>query len=185
METRPTMSPIFLAVALGCALGCSKEKMKEAFDKGVEQVEQTVAKTSELVKEQTDLGGHIELTLDEPVKTGRGYAVLVSFPSGRPAVLQVSSCREPLDETFPSVFLRAEVSARAPTELAGKELTAQLYVQAEPEGPVWHSPDEAPVEMRITTAGESSLEGEVLGGTLINTDTGETVSVTGTFVGSL
>lgn len=185
MRTRQNMAAIVSAVALSCAFGCSKEKMKEVFDKGVQKVEQTVAKTTEMVNEKTDLGGHIALRLDQPVKTGRGCAALVSFPSGRPAVLQVSSCREPSDETFPSVFLRAEVSARTPAELAGKELTGRLYVQTEAEGPVWHSPDLAPVAMRITTAGETSLEGEVLRGTLVNTATGERVSVTGTFVGSL
>ena len=47
MKTRKSTAIISSIAALACALGCSKEKMKEAFDKGVEHVGQTVAKTTD------------------------------------------------------------------------------------------------------------------------------------------
>lgn len=182
----PRFTPMILsAAALVWLAGCSKEEMADVFDKGMQQVEETVAKTTELVKEQADLAGHFELTLDGPVKTGRCYVSLISFPSGRPGVLQISSCKQSGDETFPSLFLRAEVSAGTLAELAEEKLAAQLYVQAEPEGPVWHSPDDQPVELTISTAGDTSVEGQLLRGSLINTDTGQSVAVTGKFIGSL
>ena len=181
MGVRRLVQAIVSGVALACALGCPRQDMGPK----ARQVQQKIVRAAEPVKEETGLAGHFELELDEPVKAGRCYAVLVSFPSGRPAVLQLSSYQEPGDETFPSVFLRVEVSAGTVAELLGQELPATLYVQTGPEGPVWHSPDERPVEFTITAADDTSVEGEVLGGTLVNTHTGQEVAVTGKFSGSL
>lgn len=185
MNARRIRPTIFAVAALAALAGCGKEEMAEVFNKGAETVGQAVSKTTELVKEKAQLAGHFELTLDEPVKAGRCYATLVSFPSGRPSVLTMSSCREAEDESFPSVLLRAEVTTDTPAELSGQKLAAQLYVQSEAEGPVWHSPQGQPVEVNITTAGDGSLEGELLGGSLVRTDTGQTTPVTGKFTGSL
>lgn len=172
-----------LAVAVAVLAGCSKEEMSEVFNKGAETVGQAVSKTTELVKEQTQLAGQFELALDGPVKAGRCYATLVSFASGRPSVLTMSSSKAEEDETFPSVLLRAEVSAGTLAELSGQKVAAQLYVQTEADGPVWHSPEGQPVEVSITAAADGSVEGEVLGGTLVRTDTGQGTEVKGTFSG--
>jgi hypothetical protein len=184
MNMRRIRPAIFAAVAVAAVAGCGKEEMAEVFKKGADSVGQAVSKTTELVKEQAQLAGQFELTLDVPVKAGRCYATLVSL-SGRPSVLTMSSCKEAGDESFPSVLLRAEVTAGTLAELSGQKVAAQLYVQTEAEGPVWHSPEGQSVEVSITTAGDGSVEGELLGGTVVRTDTGQSTAVTGKFTGSL
>ena len=82
------------------SLGCSKEKMAEVFQKGADQVEESVAQTTELVKKQAGLAGKFELVLDGPVSTQACYASLVSFASGRPSVLQLSACDEAARDRF-------------------------------------------------------------------------------------
>ena len=180
MGIRRVTPAILYAASLACLAGCSKEEMREAFDKSMDQV----AKTSEVLKERANLAGSIELTLDGPVNTGRCYLSLISPPSGRPAVLQISGYREPADETFPSIFLHAEVPGRDLAGLAGQKLNAQVYVQTRADGPVWHSPSDQPAELTITAVGDDSIEGQLLGGTLINTETRQMVDVTGKFSGS-
>ena len=89
------------------------------------------------------------------------------------------------DESFPSVFFRAEVSAGELGELVGQQVAGELYVQAVQEGPVWHSPDGQPVEVAITSVSDGAVEGEVRAGSLVNTDTGQSIPVTGKFNGAL
>ena len=96
-------------------------------------------------------------------------------------VFQLSAGGEAGSESFPSAFLRAEVSAGTFAELVGKTLKGELYVQTQADGPVWHSPDGQPVEIAITQAADASVEGQLVRGTLISSETGESVSVTGKF----
>jgi len=172
-------------LALACLVGCKEGGVSDAVREGVEGVKEAVSQTTEAVKEHTSLAGSIELTVDKPLKTGRCYLALVSLTSGRPGILQMTSYQNAGDESFPSVFFRAEVSAAELAELVGQEVAGQLYVQAVKDGPVWHSADDRPVRVAITSAADGSIEGEVRGGDLVNTDTGQSNSVTGKFAGSL
>ena len=70
-------------------------------------------------------------------------------------------------------------------ELVGQQVAGELYVQAVQEGPVWHSPDGQPVEVAITSVSDGAVEGEVRAGSLVNTDTGQSIPVTGKFNGAL
>jgi hypothetical protein len=172
-------------VLLACSAGCSKEKMAEVFQQGAEEVGQSIAETTEavteVVKQQSGLAGQLELVLDGPVDAPACYASLVSFSSDRPSVLQLSTSGETADEAFPSVLVRAQVPAGTFSELVGKELTAAVYVQTEAGGPIWHSPQGQPVELAITDADEASVQGELVRGTLVSSETGQSLSVTGKF----
>ena len=88
-------------------------------------------------------------------------------------------------ETFPSVFMRALVQAPTAAELTGKTVSAELFVQPNADGPVWHSRGPGHVQMRIEEVSDDSIAGKILGGQLISTETGRPIDVTGTFSGSL
>jgi hypothetical protein len=94
----------------------------------------------------------------------------------------LQSYRSPADESFPSAFLQAKVSAASMKELVGQVVSARLFVQPAAGGPTWYSVDGSPVEVKIAAVDEQTLTGEVLSGTVQNTAGAET-GVTGTFLG--
>lgn len=130
--------------------------------------------------------GSIELVMASPVKTNGCYASLIAPPSGRRRVLQINSYQDMAQEVFPSVFFRAEVSADSAAALVGQTIKAQLFVQRRRDGPVWYCPPDQPVELTVTAAESGgTIEGQVVAGRLITTETGQVVDVTGKFHGSL
>ena len=167
-------------VALACSSGCEPAKSSKKGRGGAPPPPQLAASPPPKV-----FGlGNIELTLDQPVKTSGCSASLISLGAGRRRVLQVTSCQDPTQEHFPSVFLRAEVSADTPAALVGQKLAARAYVQVRRDGPVWHSLPDRPVELTVTFANGTGVEGELLGGRLVSTETGQAVDVKGKFTGS-
>ena len=166
-------------VALACSSGCEPAKSSKKGPAGPPPPKLAAAAAPKVFGL-----GSIELTLDEPVKTARCYASLISPGSGRWRVLQVTSCEDPNQEHFPSVFLRAEVSADTPAVLVGQKLAARAYVQVRRNGPVWHSLPDRPVELTITFADGTGMEGDLLGGRLASTETGQAVDVKGKFTGA-
>ena len=86
-------------------------------------------------------------------------------------------------ESFPSVFLQAQVTAGSLAELTGQVVTARLFVQPQENGPVWFNEESAPIELRIVSIDEKLLTAEVAGGNLRNAQTGVDVPVTGKFSG--
>ncbi|NQT36224.1 MAG: hypothetical protein HQ581_01975 [Planctomycetes bacterium] len=125
----------------------------------------------------------IELTLDGPVRTQKCYASLAGGMSGRPAVLQITSYEDPGSERFPSVFLRAEVTATSPAALKGLKTSAKLYVQRKADEPVWCCLPNQPVEIEIYEADDRKIAVEILRGELMDMGTGRSVKVSGALTG--
>jgi hypothetical protein len=173
------------ALVVVCLAGCSKEQFSQAVNKSVEQVQQKVTQTVETVKEQANLAGSLELTLDQPIKTGRCYASLFQLSEGRPSVFQITSYQSTTDENFPSAMLRAEISQTTLTALVGQKVSAQVYLQSVANGPIWHTQHDQPVELSITAADDKSVSGEVVSGKVINTDSGQSVDVKGKFTAAV
>jgi len=170
----------------GLAVGCGENvNVGEFVDDSVGKVRQTVEKGVEGVKQTANLAGNIELTLSPPVQAKACYASFYLVDADRPAVLQISTYPKADTETFPSVFMRALVQTNSAAELAGKTVSAEVFVQPNSEGPVWHSRGPGHVQLQIEEVSEDSIAGKILGGQLISTETGQPIDVTGTFSGSL
>jgi hypothetical protein len=194
MTTRGGIRLALSGFALAWLAGCSGEDLSNLVDKGKEatsKVTETVKEkapaipsVTEVIKEKASLAGSMDLTLDAPAKIGRCYVTLVPSSGGRPAVLQISSCQEAADESFPAALFQAEVTAATLPELANKKLPGQFYAQVAEDGPVWHSAPAQPVELTINVVKESEkvVEGEVQG-PVLNSGTGQETSMTGKFSG--
>lgn len=152
-----------------------------------EQVAQNVTQAAQnvtgTVSENLALAGSMELTLDAPLKTNACYVRFLTF-NGRPSVLQWQSYREASQETFPSVFGQAQVSAAKVAELAGQTIPAELFVQPQQEGPVWCTQRE-PVQLKIVAVDPQAFAIEVVGGALVNARSGARQPVKGTLRGVL
>lgn len=127
--------------------------------------------------------GKVEISVGVPLQAAGCYAKTVTFSSGRPAILQLTSYREPAGESFPSFFLRAELPAGATSAASGQTLKAQVYVQEKLNGPVWHSTADSPVELTISAADGKTIAGTVARGSLVNTDTGKRTDISGSIEG--
>jgi hypothetical protein len=182
-KTVPAATILLVCVSIS---GCGEDtKLPDAVTAPVQQMQQQVQKKVdqgvETVKQQVNLAGSIELSLKEPLSINACYAALAVLPEPRQSVLQLTSYKTVDQEAFPSVFVRAPVQAEAPAELAGKTLSAQLFVQPASDGPVWHSKASEPVELTVSKVEQQVLTVELSRGTLVNTETDETIEVTGTF----
>ena len=126
----------------------------------------------------------MELTLDAPVKTGACYVQLLTIPGGRPGILQLQSYREAAQESFPSAFVRAQVTVGTVAELKGQTVPAELFVQSQKDGPTWSTRGEL-VQLKIVSVEAKTLTAEIAEGTLINDGTGASQAVKGTLQGVL
>ena len=114
--------------------------------------------------------------------TGGCYATLNVFSDGRPSILQITSYNDPSGESFPSVIIRAETSAKTPEDLSGKPVTANVFVQANNSDAVWQA-IENPLELTFTSVDQSEFSATVRG-TLVNAETGVSKEMTGSLHGS-
>lgn len=192
----PMMALATLLVA-GCDtdVGELASSVKEAASEGVDKVSETVSETAaevqDTVQDATDtvsegvgLAGSIDMTLDSPTQVGACYAKFVQPASSRPGVFQLQSYRDAADESFPSVFVQAQVSAATVAELTGQTLPAQMFVQSTQDGPTWHTETD-PVQIRIGAVEDELVSAEIVGGALVNAATGASQPIQGTFSGVL
>lgn len=170
--------------------GCSKEDLTGALDKAkdtvaetTQAVKQKMEVTTEQVQKQLNLAGRIELTAGEPLQTDACYVRLIPQGSGRPTVLQWRSYRKADRESFPSVFLQAHVQANSLAELIGEPLSARMFVQRDPQGPILFSEVSTPIELKITAVEEQLVSAELISATLRDTATGAGIPVTGKLTG--
>jgi hypothetical protein len=192
--------PMAIAV-LGMA-GCSgsdvkdlASSVKEAASQGMQSVSETAQQVkddvseaargaTDTVSEGLDLAGSMNLVVNQPVQVGACYASFVPAGAGREGVLQLQSYRDAEGESFPSVFVRSQCAAASVAELAGQTIPAQMFVQLQQDGPIWHAELE-PVQLKITSVQDKLLNAELAGGTLLDTGSGTTQPVQGSFQGVL
>lgn len=159
-------------------------------DKKATEVKQTATNTSqqvvERVKETVNAAGNVELSLaGTPVKTSACYATLTLVGGGRPAVFQAASYPDPKTESYPSLLFRAETKADGTAALAKQSLSGQLFVQLEPDGAVWHTPDGQGATLTIQTTSDGTFTGTLAQCQLVSTEKDELRPCSGTFSGSL
>lgn len=165
--------------------------VKEAVNKGVEQVKSKVEETKEQVASKIEAKVEeqaaaavvpgIELELGGPVKIDKCFAELVQGSSDYPTVLQISSSEVERQDRFPAVFVQAQVAAGSMAELVGKTIPAQVFVQLSGGDPVWFTDDEHPAELVVESAGVASLEGRLSSSGLLSTADGSSLELQGRF----
>lgn len=190
-----------VALAVFWLAGCDTDvgelasSVKNAATEGVEKVTQSVSETAKEVKETvqdaTDtvsegvgLAGSIDIKLDSPVQAGACYVKFIQPTSGRPGVLQMQSYRDAGDESFPSVFMQAQVPTAAVPELVGQTFPAQVFVQTTEDGPTWHTGTDS-IQIKIASIEDKMVSAELVSGALTNADTGASQPIQGTFNGVL
>lgn len=177
---------LMLAVVAVCSVACEEgAPVRETYERGVRTAKRHVVSTVDELKEKAQVAGEMDLALDSPVKTSGCYASLIVVDAQRPSVLQITSYKDAENEKFPSVFLRALVEPTSAADLAGQTVPAQMFVQHQRNGPVWHSLAPEHVPLRIDKTADYSITATILDGQLVSTETGETMDVSGTFSGSL
>jgi hypothetical protein len=188
--------PLWPAFALLVAAGCGGDKVSELVEKakseasmGAEKVKQAVnekvnAATTE-AQEQLNLAGKMELKLGEPLTTQACYAQFIVQSAPRPNVLQLRSYRQIEQESFPSVFLQAQVSAASAGELVGQTVSAEMYVMREANGAIWRTPAGKSVQVKIGSIDNQLLTAEIVGGALESTDAAGETPVTGSLAAVL
>lgn len=185
------------------AAGCSKEKLDELVEKGKQGIDQGVQKAQQSLnegmaqakdsaataagtaQEKLQLAGSIALGTDGSFKTSGCYARFIAPTAGRPGVLKIQSYRDGASEEFPSVFLRATVAAAEPAALVGQTVDAQMFAQAQSDGPVWFAGAAAPVKIKIVSVDKGQLVAEIVEGTLVHSEGGTNVLAVGKIEGSL
>jgi len=193
----------WLCVLAVVAIGCSKDdlnnlanKAKNAVSEGSAQVKDTVGEQVDSAKntivgakaeveQQLNMAGSIKLNVGSKVQTTACYVHLLKQGSGRPTVLQFRSYRDAESESFPSIFLQAQVQAASAAELANQTVQCRLFVQLEEHGGVFFAEANTPVELRIISVEENLVKAVLGRASLLDTATGNMVTTTGQFEGVL
>ncbi len=199
-QSRCILGSISLVLAVTAA-GCGKSvsdlasSVKDAASEGMQsvkdkaqQVGQDVADKArgmtDKAAETLEMAGTMQLKIDQPLQVSACYASFSRVQAAGVGVLQLQSYRDAPQEAFPSVFVRASCSSATLADLAGQTLAAQMFVQAQENGPVWSATDQ-PVQLKITAVEEKQLKAEIVSGSLAHSGTGATQAVSGTFEGVL
>jgi hypothetical protein len=182
---------------LGSVIGCGEGSVTEQFNQGVEQAKETVSKGVEqtkeaaqkvtdaakqattTVKETAGLSGKISLTSNPPVSTTGAYATFVAPIGEQNGTLQIQSYAPAQAETFPSVFVRALVTAKSLNELVGQSTGCEVFVQTQAEGPVWRIAAGDSAQLKIIGVEGKLLKAEIVSATLHETSAEEAISFTG------
>ena len=171
--------------------GCGT-KVAETVQQTASQVQKSVTDTVDSaqtgVKEQLQMAGSSEVTLDAttpPVKTPSCYATFTPATSGRPSVLSLQSYRAADKEAFPSFYVQASFTQASLSEVVGQTVPAVMFVKTAADAPTWHTTTEQPVQLKVVSVENQQVTAEVVGGTLARTDGQETMNAGGKFVGVL
>ena len=184
MKNPKQFSLICSLIAISLA-SCDKEKIQETVNKGVEQTTTVVEQTVETVKQEANLAGSMELTTNPPIAAKACYAELIDTGEGRPNVFRLASYKSTELERFPSILIEAHVEEASLSALAGKTIPAKVYAQLSEDGTVFSTSGSAPANVSITAVDDKSLTCECTGANLTSSESDESTSVTGKFVGLL
>lgn len=190
MTLRRYRGGVFYLCAAMLLLGCSKEEFNDLVDKtkqsvtdGADKVKQGVAdgvgKVQDTAKEQLNMAGSAQLTLDVPVTTTACYASFVSQGGGRPGVLQLRSNKDASQITYPAMFVQAQVKAGGLSELIGQVVSAQIFVQKDQSSPIWFCAPGTHVELKVVSADDKNLSAEIVSGSVRNTQAAGEQNVAG------
>ncbi len=194
--TYPSRHLIGAATLLPLLLACSKEDVNSLVEKTKQTVSDTAAKTTETVndkisdatavaKEKLQLAGKCELQCGGPIATPACYARLITFDDGRPSVLQLQSYRDIAEESFPSVYVHAQVTASQPTDLNGVSVSAQAFVQQQAQGAIWYTDPDNPIQIKVNSVADGLVKVELVSGKLLNSADATSQSISGMLEGAL
>ena len=168
--------------------GC--DKVKEQASQAVNTVKKKLGKAKgavedgvEKAKQKLKLAGTFDLNIGIPVSINGCYARLHTFPSGRGNVLQIRSYTQPDKERFPSVLFRAKVDAASWSELVGKTVQGELYMQREESGAPMHTSADDLVQFKVESADDKTIKGQFVGGKVVDAKTDVVAPVSGNLNG--
>lgn len=198
------MKKLVVSVAIGGVIaasavvwfGCSKGDLDQFVDKAKNMASEGANVAGENLEAATEamqgvaadaqgLAGSIDLSVGQPAQTSSCFANFVPQGAGRPTVLQLQSYRTAEQETYPAVFLRAQVQAASLNELADQVVEARLFVQPQADSPILFSEPASPVQLKIVSIDDKLLSAELVSAALRNTATGEEIAATGKFTAVL
>lgn len=130
--------------------------------------------------------GKIDIQLDNAKIDASGcFARLIVLHDGRPNILQITNYADPKAESFPSVFIRAQVAQTSPGAIAGRRIEAQqMYIQLSSSGPIWKTPDGQSVQLSISDVDGNRIEATI-NGVLVDAVTNESTSFSAKLVGEI
>jgi hypothetical protein len=190
-----------LAALLG-ATGCSQEKVNElvnqakqqaaesaeqarqALDQQAKAASEAASSAGNQAQQQLGLAGSMQFALESPITTKGCYVAFLPGSEGMTAVLQLRSYPAVDQEAFPSALVQAQVDVSDISRLAGQTIPAQVFVQATSNGTVWHTVGVEPAQLTIEAVTGKQITAAIAGHA-VNTATGQSVPLAGTFDGHL
>lgn len=180
---------VVLLAGCGQDMGDIASRVRETASKGADRARQmadgaadTARDTTTQLAETAGMAGQFDLDVGEPLQTSACYVQLITLGPDRPAVLQLQSYRDAERESFPSVFLRAEVTEGDYSALVGQTFEAEMFVKPQAESATLSTRD-GPIQVRIDAIDDEQLTGEILAGSLTTSTDGTARPISGTFRG--
>lgn len=176
----PTL--LLLAACSQEKLGEFADKAKQAIAEGADAARGKAAAVTDTAKEQFVLAGSCELALDSSLTIPACYFAFIPQAPGRPSILQLRSYKDAGQASDPSFLLQSQVTAAGVSELVGQTVSGQLFVQKAQDAPVWFCAPGDKVDLKVLSADDKQMNLEIVGGSLRNSQTGTSQTVTGKIV---
>lgn len=174
------------ASSVGKEIKKGASQVNKELKKGVSNLKDDVKDITDnatnTVNQQLNLAGSMTIDLGDKIERKGCYVELTSLAGARRSVLQVRSYPEPNQESYPSIYLHAQVSADSLAELVGDSVAARFFIQPEENGPIWYSDEGQDVQLKIVSISDGKVTARVEAATLRNTDTGQEADVNGEFL---
>ncbi len=128
---------------------------------------------------------NIEITLgDIPIAAEECHVTVLPAAGGYSATLRVTSYSSPDTESFPSIFIQADISSDKITEVLNQKFPAKIYIQTSQKAVIWETPDVQPGEITIKNADDlGRVIGVVTAGAMMQLGSADSMTLSGSFDG--
>lgn len=131
-------------------------------------------------------GGSVDLALDPPLKIDVCLAKFQPAAFNRSAVIQFTTQKDPaVEETFPALYLWAEVKEANLQALVGKTIEGSLFVQRDKVKEIWHTSTAGPVAFQVSAVDALTITLKLENIPLERADGGQQATISGTIVGAI
>jgi hypothetical protein len=177
-----------LLLAIGGALvlvgmtACSKKEIEQAMVDAKAKTQEITQSATQKVEAVLPPTGEIVLEMESPLPPTKTATIeLISFPDGRPSVVQILSYQVGQSTTnYPKVLLQGTTDAANVSSLSGTKLMCDLYVMLDPAGRAAMTTAESQVQLTFKNldTNQNTIEAQ-LSASKLNTPEGTLTTLRG------
>ena len=120
-------------------------------------------------RKKSGIRSHMKLEANPQIKLNACFVTMTPKPWGTGSVLQITSYASIERRGYPTIRMYARVDTIKPSDLAHKEIKAEISLQRKRDGPIWTTPRDQPAVVILgVSEDQTSISGRVTDGRLVS-----------------